>query len=417
VQQPRPAEVVLVADAPWEGNTSAYFTVFFDGTQFRMYYRGSASDSRQRSLHEVTCYAESQDGVQWRKPQLGLKTFAGSTANNIVWIGRASHNFTVFRDTSPHCNPEARYKAFGLAEQGRGLQAFGSPDGIHWQALRAEPVLTDGAFDSQNLAFWDAFRQEYRAYWRIFTDGVRAIRTATSRDFLTWENAHDLVYQEGAPKEHLYTNAVLPYFRAPHILLGFPTRFLPEEGESTEPVFMASRDGVHWIRYPSAVIPRSAPADRAGNRSNYMAWGLVQLPGNEKEISVYAKESYYGPGPVRLRRFVYRLDGFVALRGGPAGGRLITKPLTYQGQSLLLNYRTLSPSGSITVELQDADGKPLTGLTHASSRPMRGDHTAAPVQWDSGAELGSLAGQPVRLSIRLQDAELYALRFVSRSQQ
>ena len=29
------------------------------------------------------------------------------------------------------------------------------------------PVITDGAFDSQNLAFWDPLRGEYRAYWRI----------------------------------------------------------------------------------------------------------------------------------------------------------------------------------------------------------------------------------------------------------
>ena len=31
------------------------------------------------------------------------------------------------------------------------------------------PVITDGAFDSQNLAFWDAHSGQYRAYWRYFT--------------------------------------------------------------------------------------------------------------------------------------------------------------------------------------------------------------------------------------------------------
>jgi hypothetical protein len=64
--------------------------------------------------------------------------------------------------------------------------------GRRWQET---PVITDGAFDSQNLAFWDAHSGLYRAYWRYFTGGTtdeknwkpsgdRAIRTATSKDFI-----------------------------------------------------------------------------------------------------------------------------------------------------------------------------------------------------------------------------------------
>src|SRR5687767_11807103 len=41
MHQPVPQDVAIVCDAPWEGNTSAYFTVFADGDRFRMYYRGS----------------------------------------------------------------------------------------------------------------------------------------------------------------------------------------------------------------------------------------------------------------------------------------------------------------------------------------------------------------------------------------
>lgn len=55
--------------------------------------------------------------------------------------------------------------------------------------------------------------------------GVRAIRTATSKDFLTWVNQADLTYRD-SPAEHLYTNQVKPYHRAPHILIGFPTRYV-----------------------------------------------------------------------------------------------------------------------------------------------------------------------------------------------
>src|SRR4030095_15602284 len=61
VQKPTPREVVLTADAPWEGNTSAYYTIFQDGDKFRMYYRGSHYDEQtKKAAHrEVACYAES----------------------------------------------------------------------------------------------------------------------------------------------------------------------------------------------------------------------------------------------------------------------------------------------------------------------------------------------------------------------
>ena len=199
----------------------------------------------------------------------------------------------------------------------RGLHAYHSADGIRWSRMASEPVITAGAFDSQNLAFWDPVRSEYRAYWRIFAEGVRAIRTATSQDFLHWDQQADLRYVD-SPVEHLYTNAILPYTRAPHLFIGFPTRFQPQT-EQVEPVFMSSRDGVLFRRWPAALIPITAPQDRDGNRSNYMTWGLLELPGRPNELSVYATEAYYaGPGS-RVRRFTFRTDGFVSVHADSEG--------------------------------------------------------------------------------------------------
>src|SRR5690606_18993266 len=95
----------------------------------------------------------------------------------------------------------------------------------------------------------------------------------------------------GAPKEHLYTNTIRRYSRAPHLFIGFPARFQPQS-QQVEPVLMSSRDGRTFHRWTEPVIPFTAPEDRDGNRSNYMAWGLVQLPGAERELSVYATEAY-----------------------------------------------------------------------------------------------------------------------------
>ena len=84
LHHPRPREVAIVHDAPWEGNTCFYHTVFQDGQQFRMYYRGAHHDEEAGKVaHEVVCYAESRDGIHWTKPELGVVEFNGSKQNNI----------------------------------------------------------------------------------------------------------------------------------------------------------------------------------------------------------------------------------------------------------------------------------------------------------------------------------------------
>jgi len=397
---PEPKEVVFTTDEAWEGNTSGYYTVFQEPGLYRMIYRGWQHDAKKKAAHkEITCYAESKDGVHWTKPNLGLFEYNGSKENNIVWMGPGTHNFTAFRDDNPATPDSERYKAFG---GGRGgLLPFSSPDCKTWKLMQEKPVITNGAFDSQNLAFWDTDRKEYRAYWRYFGNGVRAIRTATSKDFIHWENEADLAYSQGDPKEHLYTNAIQKYVRAPHLFLGFPTRY-ETKSQQVEPVMMLSRDGVTFHRYADPVIPRTAPKDRNHNRSNYMVWGMLQLPGSPKEICVYGTENYYEATPGRVRRFVYRIDGFVALRGGSQGGVVTTKPLEYKGSKLLLNYK-VAQDGELIVEAVDEKGKVI-----GKSKPITGDAVDAPVAWEQDPQFKS--GQ-VTLRFHIKNADVYSLRF------
>jgi len=413
MQRPEPREVSLVCDEPWEGNTSAYYSIFADDDRFRMYYRGSHWDvDAKRSVHpEFTCYAESRDGIHWTKPELGLFEFRGSKANNIVWADDSTHNFTPFKDANPDCPPEARYKALAgsaVRWKGEGLIAFQSSDGLKWSRMRPEAVITVGDFDSQNLAFWDSTRGRYLAYHRKFRDGVRDIMVASSTDFLNWTEPEYLKYGD-APEEQLYTNAIRPYFRAPHLLVGFPTRFQPRN-QQVEPVLMTSRDAKNFRRWPEPLIPIDAPQDRDGNRSNYMTSALLSLPDRPREMSVYATEAYYeGPGS-RVRRFSFRTDGFVALRSGAAGGELVTRPLRFDGDRLQVNFRTADAAG-IRVELQDVGGQPIPGFSLDDCRPLVGDEIDGPVVWGAGKSLADLAGQPVRIRFVGRDADLFAFVF------
>lgn len=414
VHEPTPGDVVLTTDKPWEGNTCAYYSLFQDGDLYRMYYRGSHYDvkTRKGTHPEVTCYAESKDGIHWTKPNLGLFEWDGSKDNNIVLMGLGTHCFVAFRDDNPDCKPEARYKGIsrGRPEGKKGLYVFQSPDGLRWKLIKNEPVITQGAFDSQNLAFWDPVSGLYVDYHRTFTNGVRSIMTCTSKDFVNWTGPVSVQYGPDTPNQHLYTNAVRPYPRAPHIRIGFPTRYIPK-GSQVEPVFMASRDGVNFTRYEKPIIPRTAPKDRDGNRSNYMAHGLLELPGKPKEYSVYGTEAYYSGPDSRLRRFIYRVDGFVSLRAKPEGGELITKPIIFAGDRLSLNFETRN-KGQLQVELQDLDGQPIKSFTLADCQPLQGDEVDQTVTWKN-ADLAPLAGRPVRLRFVLKDGDLYSYQFQS----
>ena len=97
LNHPAPQEVSIVMDKPWEGNALNYVTVFQDGALYRMYYRGAdvaySSEGYRETHPDLTCYAESKDGIHWTKPTLRLFEFNGSRENNIVWMGVGGHNF------------------------------------------------------------------------------------------------------------------------------------------------------------------------------------------------------------------------------------------------------------------------------------------------------------------------------------
>ncbi len=424
LHEPRKAEVVLVLDAPWEGPTSAYFSVLRDGGVIRLYYRGSVAGS-DHSDHQVTCVAESRDGIHFTRPRLGLVEVNGSKDNNVVWRGVESHNFAPFLDLNPNCAPEARYKALaGLKQPGRnwqvgatpgGLYAFASADGVNWRKLRPEPVMTQGAFDSLNLAFWDPARQRYTCYSRIFENKVRAVQSVPSTDFVEWGDPASNRYAAGVPLEHFYTSATLPCPGAEHLLVAFPMRFVTDRRKIAEhkgpgvsdAVFMTSRDGVNWDRtFLEAWVRPGPDARNWTDRNNMPAWGIVEsAPG---EWSMYISEHYRWPD-CRIRRLTLPRHRFAAMHAGAAGGEFTTPPLVVRGRRLVLNYAT-SAAGSIQVEVQDAAGRPLPGLAAGDMAPLYGDELDAAVRWKQVPDLSSLQGQTVRLRFRLKDADLFALR-------
>lgn len=141
---PREEGLAFAFDKPWEGPFSGYVTMvrLADG-RLRAYYRGKPVASRDGSEDEVTCVAESTDGRNWTKPELGLYEAHGTKANSIVLMNanQSCTNFTPFRDTRPGVPEAERFKAFGGTVES-GIAAWKSADGYRWERMAAAPVMS-----------------------------------------------------------------------------------------------------------------------------------------------------------------------------------------------------------------------------------------------------------------------------------
>ncbi len=422
LHEPRPAPP---ARHPVAGG---YNTIVSDGDLFRRYYRrslGPTHGGHDGNPGEITCYAESSDGIDWTEPDLGLVEIDGSRVNNAILAHDPpwSHNFCPFLDTRPGVPEEQRFKALAGTHQGdpgrpanappldpahSGLTAFVSADGKAWRKLRPHAVITSElyAFDSQNVAFWSKHEGTYVCYFRTWMpDGrrftavrLRSISRTTSDDFIHWTPA--VALDPNLPGEHLYTSQTHPYFRAPHIYVALPTRFLPDRGSSTDIMFMTSRGGNSFDRtFTEAFVRPGLDPARWGNRANYAALGVI--PTSETEMAIY----------VHNDRYVLRTDGFSSLHAGAERGEMTTRPFAFTGSELRMNYSTAA-AGTIRAELLEEGGRPIPGFGIEDCAGFVGDEIEGVMKWRGERSVGSLAGKIVRLRLEMMEADVFSFRFV-----
>ena len=450
LHHPQPREVVLRHDEAWEGPFSLYHTIIRDGERYLLYYRGWQEPSEAA----VYCVAESSDGVHFERPMLRMHPWNGSTNNNIILTREPfTHTFAPFADGRPGVPRGERFKAFSRDFVGKPsaetavLKGFASADGVEWRLISEEPLITDGAFDSQNVGFYSEAEGSYVAYYRTFrpagdfASGVtgpttrarrlRSIMRAVSEDFRTWQPGVLMDYRtDGRPAcvEEFYTNQTRPYPRAPHIYVALPARFMAgrraiteEEADTCEvyrtqrnacsdACFMTARPGNPWYDrsfLEAFVRPGVGPGHWSG-RCNYPADGVVQT--GPEEMSIYVDEHYAQPGN-QLRRYSLRLDGFSSVRAPHSGGEMITRPLVFSGRELELNYAT-GAAGSLRVEIRDDEGGPLPGYGLRDAADLFGNRIGGRARWKGGTDVGELAGRPVVLRFVMRDADLYGMRFV-----
>ena len=189
---------------------SAWLNVIKENNLYRLWYM---------SYHPGGVrYAESEDGIHWEKPKLGIIDINGSKQNNVVFDGGFESNGgefgSVFHD--PHADPSEQYKMVYADWGEKGMDDFqregfaynathgtlrgaSSPDGIHW--LRYPENIRGHYHDSQNLGMWDPTLEKYVVYhrsgstfgaidtWNYKVKGQRrgrAVGRIESDNFQTW---------------------------------------------------------------------------------------------------------------------------------------------------------------------------------------------------------------------------------------
>jgi hypothetical protein len=390
------------------------------------------------------CYARSNDGVVWEKPNLDLIEYNGSKHNNIVMAGTVET--TVFLD--PVARRQARYKALAMMywpdPKKAGLYVHTSPDGIHWK-MSQERVFAVAA-DTANQAFYDTRLKKYVANIRVWAPMRKIGRVEldditapwpvmqVEKPFYIWGTDKipvasyevPIVFgydeQDPAGSDH-YNAACVQYPWADRAYFLFPSayRHFPDPpigrfgNDGLVDIQMAvSRDGVRWTRLSRDPYVSLGTQEEADSHQMYMAVGMARR--GSKVFQYYGGcQTSHGEVPSRpgpINRLEQRLDGFVSADAAFEGGEFTTPMLIFSGTRLVLNINA-SAMGIARVEIRDDQGHALPGFSLSDCDEVGGNHLEKTVSWKGRTDLSSLHGRAVRLRFVMRACKLFAFQFRS----
>ncbi|WP_395743928.1 hypothetical protein [Prosthecobacter sp.] len=429
------SEPVLRAERPWEGSrVYVYGSVHFDPTtkRFCMWYLGHpdvdaagvkpAVPGFRKGKGDVVLYATSQDGLKWERPALGLHSFQGSTANNIIFDLHSPSVYVDVRDP----DPARRYKMLGSL-MGKYYAAV-SADGVKWSSYPKQAILKS----SDNISLTrDPLTGDYLAFNRQPHEKLgRTVSLSRSHDFKTWSEP-ELVFAPDAeddawtrnPDEHTEVNnlSVFPHAAG---FIGLPTMFhvlgknrKPSEvtpGQSAtdgivEVQLITSTDGRKWQRtHPRiSVIGRGQPGGFDAGTILGVSSTCVDA-GDESWVYYTALTTSHGapvpPKRISIGRAEWRRHGFASLDAGERG-QVETKPLRLSSGSLLVNAN--ATGGELRVALLEADGSPIPGHALEDCEVLKTDSTRWAVRWKEQA--AAPTDRPVKIVIAMKQSRLFSL--------
>ncbi len=225
-------------------------------------------------------------------------------------------------------------------------------------------------------------------------------------------NVHIYPYADNVYLAFLPVYRHYKYFKS----YGRDTRGKYKNDGPVETQLAVSRDGIHWKRYHEPYIPLGKVNELDGG-CIYMGVGMIRQ-GDEIWQYYSGAPWTHGSYPYQpelsnaIFRTAQRLDGFVSVTAGHAGGELITHPFVFEGNRLQLNI-DCGAMGETWVEIQDTSGSAIPNYRIEDCVSVDRNGVAQEVWWKNGPDVGKLSGQPVRLYIRMRSTKLYAFQFVS----
>ena len=434
VHQPRPCqERPVLASDELDFRVQVLHVLQFDAApRFRMWYWSGANWHAWGADEEIrfaTSYAESDDGVAWRRPDLGLHEVEGWPEKNIVMPYGLMHG--LFHEPW-EADPARRFKALVCAEARdrntgadtirEGYYLHTSPDGIHWTGDLSRcliPSLDGYAYPQTGIGdttrfWWDPCRRKYVGDVKfVIPRKSRCRGIMESDDLVHWtrpfptlfgrEEGHQIYGHRGFPYEGMYIGMRWIYQPA-----------LDEHkcGHAMHVELDCSRDARIWTRVGAgqAFMPC---------HDRWDGWSIkptaMLLVDDEIRIYYCAKG-----GPVARQRGEavkgwsvglgrMRRDGFASIDAADPLGRLVTRPLGFAGRRLHVNAH-VDPGGTIRVGFRATDNRgPVgeRGLDNAT--PIGpGDDLDRVVSWETGDDIRALSGTDVRLEFELKRARLYS---------
>ena len=429
---------------------SFYGTVLLDNEKFRMWYYAIGSGNDWSGLRQgPICYAESDDGLHWTKPNLGQVLYKGSRNNNAIAlpITKAMQTAAVIKDQDDP-NPDRRYKmAYNeWREKIFALRTATSPDGIHWTAgaqLGIDQLIEHSSLYKYN----DLFFVNTQTYGRS-ESGDRQGRQGyalVSPDFDYWlqESAESFTFPEPLQGRGILGNydqvhiGVAPVSYG-NVLVGLYCLW-HQRGEdmlkrSGDFGLVVSNDGIHFHEpvkghmFISSGESPSTPVEGKSYRTILCQGNGILNFGDETRIyhgrwrNAMSAPDYYSEIALAILPrdrwgalgLVPPLAGWGATPEGATEGSVWSMPITLpeKGCELVINA---DDANCISVEISDARFNMFPEFSGENSGVVNAKSgLECPVTWPGGS-LSAFGNRTVRLRINFKrqdcsvDPRLFAI--------
>ena len=361
-------------------------------------------------------------------PDLDLFKIEGMTDRNVVIPYGLMHGLFYEPNDS---DSQKRFKELVCVEGKtpnipEGYYLHTSPDGIHWNGDLSGyviPSLTGGYDLMQNgigdttRFWWDPLCNKYIDDVKFVIPGKLRYRgIMESNDLIHWSRPHPTFFAR-QPETQIYGHTGFVY---QGLYIGTRWIYVPAfdpETQSMNVELDCSRDGCIWTR-----VGAGQPFMDFNRRHDTWDSGRIKTTALLEvgdEIWIYydaaptvtllknpnlpaAHHVGYSAGLAVLLR-----DRFVSINAGSRIGRLVTRPLNFQGDKLHVNAAVVRGS-RLRVGIVTRDGEPVPGYDMADCLLIEGDGIDLPVSWKGKASLADLDHSQVRFRFELKDAKLFS---------